>query len=59
MLTVRGLPVAQGHAILRAANAASLASFHLGILIAAGLLALGGLIGVAGIRNAPAPTPQP
>ena len=38
------------------ANAASVSSFHLGIVIAAALLALGALIGVLGIRNPPAPT---
>ena len=34
-----------------AAEAASLHSFHLGMMIAAALVALGGLVGVAGIRN--------
>jgi len=53
--SVAGLPGAAAHAILRAADAASLSSFHLGIVIAAGLLALGGLIGLAGIRTPPAP----
>jgi EmrB/QacA subfamily drug resistance transporter len=48
---VRGLPAPQGHAILRAADAAAVSSFHLGIVIAAGLLALGGAIGLAGIRT--------
>jgi EmrB/QacA subfamily drug resistance transporter len=51
--SVAGLPGVQAHAIVRAANAASLSSFHLGLLIAAALLALGALIGVAGIRNPP------
>ena len=53
--SVSGLPRAQGNAILRAADAASLSSFHLGIAIAAALLTLGALIGLAGIRN---PRPQ-
>ncbi len=48
---VHGLPSAQAHALSRAAEAASLHSFHLGIAIAAVLVAVGGLVGVAGIRN--------
>ncbi|HTW42777.1 MAG TPA: MFS transporter [Solirubrobacteraceae bacterium] len=48
---VHGLPPAQAHAVSTAAEAASLHAFHLGALIAAALVALGGLIGVAGIRN--------
>ena len=48
---VHGLPPAQAHAISNAAERASLHSFHLGIAIAAALVALGGVIGVAGIRN--------
>jgi EmrB/QacA subfamily drug resistance transporter len=48
---VSGLPPAQRHALLQAAEAASLHSFQLGIAAAAGLVAAGGLIGVAGIRN--------
>jgi EmrB/QacA subfamily drug resistance transporter len=48
---VHGLPPAQAHAISSAAEQASLHSFHLGIAIAAALVALGGLIGVVGIRN--------
>jgi hypothetical protein len=48
---VSGLPSGQAHAILRAAEAASLHSFHLGIAAAAVLVAAGGLIGFAGIRN--------
>jgi hypothetical protein len=50
---VHGLPPAQAHAISSAAEQASLHSFHLGVAIAAVLVALGGLIGVAGIRNQP------
>ncbi len=48
---VSSLPAAEGNAILRAADAASLSSFHLGIAIAAALLALGALIALAGIHN--------
>jgi len=48
---VRGLPAAQAHALRVAAEQASLHSFHLGLAIAAALVAIGGLIGVAGIRN--------
>jgi EmrB/QacA subfamily drug resistance transporter len=48
---VRALPAAQGRALSNAAEQASLHSFHLGLAIAAALVALGGLIGVAGIRN--------
>ncbi len=48
---VRALPPAQGRGLLSAAEAASVHSFHLGLAIAAALVALGGLVGVAGIRN--------
>ncbi len=48
---VRGLPSAQARALSRAAEAASLHSFHLGVAIAAVLVAVGGLVGVTGIRN--------
>jgi EmrB/QacA subfamily drug resistance transporter len=48
---VQALPLAQAHAVRRAAEAASLHSFHLGLSIAAALVALGGLAGAAGIRN--------
>ena len=48
---LRGMPSAQAHAVSRAAEAASLHSFHLGMAIAAALVAIGGLVGVAGIRN--------
>ncbi|MCW3020259.1 MAG: family efflux transporter permease subunit, partial [Solirubrobacterales bacterium] len=48
---VHGLRPAQAHALSSAAEQASLHSFHLGMAIAAVLVALGGLIGVAGIRN--------
>jgi EmrB/QacA subfamily drug resistance transporter len=48
---VHGLPPLQAHALSRAAEQASLHSFHLGMAVAAVLLALGGLIGAAGVRN--------
>jgi EmrB/QacA subfamily drug resistance transporter len=48
---VHGVPAAQAHAISLAAQQASLHSFHLGMMIAAALVALGGVVGVAGIRN--------
>ncbi len=48
---VEGLPAAQAHALSRAAEAASLHSFHLGLAIAAALVAIGGVAGVVGIRN--------
>jgi EmrB/QacA subfamily drug resistance transporter len=46
-----GMPSLQAHAIRSAAEGASLHSFHLGMVIAAVLVALGGIVGVAGIRN--------
>jgi EmrB/QacA subfamily drug resistance transporter len=48
---VHALPVPQAHAVTVAAEGASLHSFHLGMAIAACLVALGGLVGAAGIRN--------
>jgi EmrB/QacA subfamily drug resistance transporter len=51
---VSGLPPVQAHIVRIAAEQASLHSFHLGLAIAAALVAIGGLVGVAGIRN-----PQP
>ena len=48
---VKGLPAGQAHALGLAAEHASLHSFHLGMAIAAALVALGGLVGAAGIRN--------
>ncbi len=48
---VHGVPPLQGHAVSAAAEAASLHAFHLGMAIAAVLVALGGLVGVIGIRN--------
>jgi len=49
--TLHGMPSAQAHAIRTAAEGASLHSFHLGMVIAAVLVAIGGVAGVAGIRN--------
>jgi EmrB/QacA subfamily drug resistance transporter len=48
---LHGMPSAQAHAIRSAAEGASLHSFHIGMAIAAALVAIGGLVGVAGIRN--------
>jgi hypothetical protein len=45
------MPAAQAHAVSVAAESASLHSFHLGMAIAAVLVAIGGLVGVLGIRN--------
>jgi predicted MFS family arabinose efflux permease len=47
---VSGLPAVQAHALREAAEQASLHSFHLGMAIAAALVAIGGLAGAAGIR---------
>ena len=46
-----GLPQVQGRAITQAADEASLDSFHLGMGIAAFLVAVGGLVGGIGVRN--------
>jgi EmrB/QacA subfamily drug resistance transporter len=46
-----GLPPAQARAITLAADEASLDSFHLGLGIAALLVAAGGLAGAIGVRN--------
>jgi EmrB/QacA subfamily drug resistance transporter len=46
-----GLPAAQARAIRTAAEGASVHSFHLGLMVAAILLAVGGLTGALGIRN--------
>lgn len=48
---LHGMPAPQAHAVMAAAQGASLHSFHLGLGIAAALVALGGLVGAAGIRN--------
>jgi hypothetical protein len=49
---VHALPASQARLVSAAASDASLHSFHLGLAIAAALVAMGGLVGVAGIRNA-------
>jgi EmrB/QacA subfamily drug resistance transporter len=48
---LHGVPARQAHAVGVAAEQASLHSFHLGMGIAAALVAIGGLVGVSGIRN--------
>jgi EmrB/QacA subfamily drug resistance transporter len=48
---VHGIPALQAHAVSTAAQAASLHSFHMGMAIAAVLVAIGGLVGASGIRN--------
>lgn len=52
---VSGLPPGQKHAVATAAEQASVDSFHLGLGIAALLLAVGGVVGLLGIRNARRP----
>jgi hypothetical protein len=47
----QALPAAQARALRLAAEQASVHSFHLGLAIAAVLLAAGGLVGALGIRN--------
>jgi EmrB/QacA subfamily drug resistance transporter len=48
---VHGLAAGQARTVTTAAEAASLHSFHMGMMIAAALVAIGGLVGAAGIRN--------
>jgi predicted MFS family arabinose efflux permease len=48
---VRTLPAAQARAVTAAAGEASLRSFHIGLGVAAVLVAAGGIAGAAGIRN--------
>ena len=48
---IHGLPPLQGRAVASAAEQASLHSFHLGMAIAAALVAGGGVVGALGIRN--------
>jgi EmrB/QacA subfamily drug resistance transporter len=52
---VHGLPAAQARVLTQAAEQASLHSFHLGLAIAAVLVAVGGIAGWLGIRNPPRP----
>jgi EmrB/QacA subfamily drug resistance transporter len=47
----RSLPPDEGRFVSRAAEDASVSAFHTGAGIAAALVALGGVLGVAGIRN--------
>jgi|HubBroStandDraft_3_1064219.scaffolds.fasta_scaffold07577_4 EmrB/QacA subfamily drug resistance transporter len=46
-----GLPAAQANAVTAAADEASLKAFHLGLAIAALLVAVGGVAGAIGVRN--------
>jgi hypothetical protein len=48
---VHGLTGTEAHALRSAAEQASLHSFHLGLTIAAVLVAAGGIAGALGIRN--------
>ena len=48
---VHGMVSAQASALTKAAEQASLHSFHLGMAIAGVLVAVGGVVGVVGIRN--------
>jgi EmrB/QacA subfamily drug resistance transporter len=48
---VHGLSGADAHLLRSAAEQASLHSFHLGLVIAAALVAIGGIAGALGIRN--------
>jgi EmrB/QacA subfamily drug resistance transporter len=50
---LHGMPSAQAEAVRHAAEHASLSSFHIGMMIAAVLVGLGGLVGAIGIRNRP------
>jgi len=56
---VHALPAAQGRALTHAAEQASLHSFHVGMAIAAGLVAIGGIAGLVGIRNPRPPAGPP
>jgi hypothetical protein len=48
---VRGLSPAEARAVADAADGAAVRAFHIGMGIAGGLVALGGLLGLAGIVN--------
>ena len=49
--TVAGVPPAEAAAITAASDQSSLDAFRLGLGVAAGLVAIGGVIGAAGCRN--------
>jgi EmrB/QacA subfamily drug resistance transporter len=49
--SVHGVPAGQAAVIRHAAEQASLHAFHVGMMISAALLAIGGVVGVVGIRN--------
>ena len=49
--SVHGVPAAQATVIRHAAEQASLHAFHVGMMISAVLLAIGGIVGAVGIRN--------
>jgi EmrB/QacA subfamily drug resistance transporter len=49
--SVRDLPHGQAQALAAAAQGASVHGFHVGLSIAAALLALGGMTGLVGVRN--------
>jgi len=56
--SLHGMPSEQARAIRTAAEGASLHSFHLGMMIAAALVALGGIVGGIWIRNPVKPDEQ-
>jgi EmrB/QacA subfamily drug resistance transporter len=49
--SVAHLPPRQAHAVVDAANAASLSGFHIAVIVAAALLLVGGLAGAIGIED--------
>lgn len=57
--SVVGLPARQAHAVRAAAEAASLHSFHVGMAVAAALVAIGGLVGAVGISDRRGEAPDP
>ncbi len=48
---VSGLPAAEAATVARAAETASVSAFHKGMAISAALVALGGVLGIAFVRN--------
>jgi EmrB/QacA subfamily drug resistance transporter len=56
--SVARVPALQARELIRAANGASLESFHIAVIIAAAMLALGGLIGATGIEDRRAALPS-